>query len=254
MNTLDKARLQLRAMAYGSIRKNIGSVLFILRRRSFTPEFLRSPLYFFARTKCGYSEHHMIAYYPEIPDAAFIDIGASLGLYCDYMAPRCRRIYAFEPNPTLTKFLNDKAEALGNMEVHAVALGESNGTGIFHQHKLSGHGSLVRKAPDYIRSMEIPVRTLDSYDFEVPIGLIKIDTEGYDVNVLRGGLETIRKHRPRLIVEIHAPYNENRRAILQFLKDINYQCNYATLPDARFDIGHIVANSRESESLEDLDR
>ena len=243
MNTFDKARFQARRMAYSSLRINIVRVLLMLHRRSFTPKFLRFPLYVFATANCVYDEAHMKAYYPDLPEQAFIDVGASLGKYCEYMASRCRRIYAFEPNPILTENLEKQAHALGNIEVHVVALGDSDGTAVFHLHRLPGHGGLINKAPDYTgSSIKVPIRTLDSYDFTVPIGLIKIDTEGYDVNVLRGALETIRKHQPRLIVEIHDPYNENRRAILQILKDLNYHCRYATFPDAPFHTGHIVGD------------
>ena len=54
------------------------------------------------------------------------------------------------------------------------------------------------------KSIKRLVKCLDSYSFDDDkIGLIKTDTEGFEVAIIKGALKTIRKHTPRLILEMH---------------------------------------------------
>lgn len=55
-------------------------------------------------------------------------------------------------------------------------------------------------------SEKVNVRQLDEYHFEPDY--IKIDTEGAELMVLRGGEKTIRRHRPKMLIEF---YNQNTR-------------------------------------------
>ena len=41
------------------------------------------------------------------------------------------------------------------------------------------------------------------------VGLIMIDTEGYELNVLKGAVNTIKKYKPVLVLEFHTT-NKNR--------------------------------------------
>ena len=48
----------------------------------------------------------------------------------------------------------------------------------------------------------IAVVPLDSLKFDLPISLIKIDTEGFELKVLRGASRLISEHRPYIAVEV----------------------------------------------------
>jgi hypothetical protein len=56
------------------------------------------------------------------------------------------------------------------------------------------------------RTVQVPLRRLDDYAFE-NVGFIKIDVEGHEESVLRGGLETLQRNRPTLLIEIEERHN-----------------------------------------------
>ena len=56
-----------------------------------------------------------------------------------------------------------------------------------------------------------------------------IDTEGYELNVLKGGIETILRDKPLLIIEVHkikdltSRYGYKKKEIIKFLEEIDYK-------------------------------
>ena len=68
---------------------------------------------------------------------------------------------------------------------------------------------------------------LDSYDFE-NIVLIKIDTQGHEYFVLEGAKETIRQHRPYIILEIEKVfldlYGIEVSTLYNLLNELGYTC------------------------------
>jgi FkbM family methyltransferase len=58
----------------------------------------------------------------------------------------------------------------------------------------------------------------DIYD-GVP-SLMKIDVEGHELNVLKGAAETIKKHKPAILIEIHDYTEENEVHV--YLKSLGY--------------------------------
>jgi hypothetical protein len=50
----------------------------------------------------------------------------------------------------------------------------------------------------------VPATALDHLGYpELPVDFVKVDVEGGEVDVLAGAEQTIRAHRPQLLVEIH---------------------------------------------------
>ncbi|MDI6802132.1 MAG: FkbM family methyltransferase [Thermodesulfovibrionales bacterium] len=77
-------------------------------------------------------------------------------------------------------------------------------------------------------TVEIQVKTLDKLVFEQqilpPPQHIKIDTEGFEVPILLGAKETLRKYRPFVYVEIHTVkgFQDNEKDIRQVLDPHHY--------------------------------
>jgi FkbM family methyltransferase len=134
-----------------------------------------------------------------------IDIGCHLGSVLHELtvvAPLGRHI-AFEPTPLKAGWLKRK---FPNVEVHCMALGEEAGeVSFFLNQTRSGFSSLVPNGePNVDRIEEIKVRC-DRLDTIVPedrkIDFVKIDVEGYELPVIRGGAKLFARDRPYLMFE-----------------------------------------------------
>jgi FkbM family methyltransferase len=139
-------------------------------------------------------------------DSVAIDIGAFQGGMLRHMfrfAPNGRHM-AFEPLPRNCARLR---AAFPNADVHECALGDHVAQVPFYEAldhpALSG---LRRRAKDLplerVREIHVPLETLDRcVPRELPIALVKVDVEGGELAVFRGGVETLRRNRPVVIFE-----------------------------------------------------
>jgi FkbM family methyltransferase len=141
-----------------------------------------------------------------------LDIGANIGYFSSVMS-QCvgkeGQVYAFEPVPdtfaqlTLTK----KCNSSSNLKLFQLALGEANGTTtIAFSPSLSGNASLHRQLEGDARAINIDVKTIDSlYSHKLlrECQLIKIDVEGHELSVFRGGSNYFRLCRPIVIYEFN---------------------------------------------------
>ena len=126
-----------------------------------------------------------------LPDeSVVVDIGANIGAMAKIFARRAKVVHAFEPSPRALEYLRMNADE--NVIVHAVALSDHAGVGLFEERESLDRSSLSD------HGIEVPVRTLDSFDLKPD--LIKIDVEGFEPEVLRGARETLRRS-PILLFE-----------------------------------------------------
>jgi FkbM family methyltransferase len=92
--------------------------------------------------------------------------------------------------------------------VHQVALSDRHGKAALHVPHRSGVTVTTRSSLEAgvdadlpHRDLEVDVATLDSFGL-ADVAFIKIDVEGHELPVLRGGVETIARSRPNLLVEV----------------------------------------------------
>ncbi len=142
------------------------------------------------------------------PDAVVIDVGASIGLVTAALLPSLPtgRIVCFEPEPRALDCLREtlRSEA-DRVTIVPAAAGREVGVARFHQDPNgTAWGMLVDREP----SVEVPITTVDVTLTELAVDrvdMVKIDVEGFELDVLRGARETIERHRPLMVVEIN-PY------------------------------------------------
>jgi FkbM family methyltransferase len=123
----------------------------------------------------------------------FIDIGANIGHLTLTGAKKVGRgghVIAIEPNPRIFDFLNKNIQLnhFHNIKTYNVALGERNTVSNFSDNKSDEQNSLTETG-----SIQVCIKRLDDLFNGDSVALLKIDTEGYELPVLRGALNTISK-------------------------------------------------------------
>lgn len=129
-----------------------------------------------------------------------LDIGGNIGLWAMHMQNDFQVVESFEPVDAYADVLLKNAP---NVYLHRVALGMEAGEIEMVRATADSCGdSRPRVASDPASTVQNIARmaTLDSYEFQ-EVDLIKVDCEGYELNVLRGGLKTIMDNKPVIIVE-----------------------------------------------------
>lgn len=141
------------------------------------------------------------------------DVGANVGLYSKKFSDitgSSGKVFAYEPSLANLQRLNKTVASLGNVTVVPVALGEREGVVVFEQGNdpLGATSRIVDKADrESERQVEIQ---LSSGDHLVSSGavampnVIKIDTEGFELDVLLGLRQTLRQKNLRMLcIEMH---------------------------------------------------
>jgi FkbM family methyltransferase len=144
------------------------------------------------------------------PGMVFADCGANLGFYSLLAS---RRVYpeggvdAFEPTPSTFERLrrNVALNHAGNVVTHACALGARRATARVFRVEPRSHAMNALLPGDGVGEVvgECEVRPLDELilDGEMdPPDLMKIDVEGFELEVLRGAEALLRGPRPPTII------------------------------------------------------
>ena len=133
------------------------------------------------------------------------DIGANLGNWSALLLaenPHCS-VHAFEASPRTFPNLQKRLGAHANAHLHAAGMGERPGTLAFHDYgENSGLSSFVSRESSVgqkpERIIDVPVTTVDAFCAEnriEQIDFVKVDTEGYEMAVLRGMSAMLERRR-----------------------------------------------------------
>ncbi len=126
---------------------------------------------------------------------AAVDVGGHVGLWSYNLAHNFATVFAFEPVAEHRACFEKNLEGVSqHVHLHAMALGAVNGSVSMHTEKGSSGNTTVAGKGD------IPLRRLDELDI-VDVDFMKLDCEGYEENVLRGGQALIDACRPVIVVE-----------------------------------------------------
>lgn len=140
-------------------------------------------------------------------DGVVYDVGANVGTTTLFFA-RCvprGHVHSFEPSLQMREVLqrNIALNGITNVSVHAFGLSDRASKGSLQLAHAGNPGSAF-----FIDGGDggdvVDVRTMDAgMAGHAPPTFVKIDVEGLELRVLRGGANTITAHRPALIVEIN---------------------------------------------------
>lgn len=171
-------------------------------------------------------------------DFYMLDIGANTGYYgilASYLFPKSN-VYSFEPIKKHCDIINEsvKINNIKNLHINQIALGDKEEVNVDIYNAGSGT-SLIKgftKSDEGITKVNI--QTLDSLSDNNQINkidFIKIDVEGFELQVLKGGEKTINKNKPVLFVEIcHTKdgdgklfINNNFKQTIEFIESMGYK-------------------------------
>ena len=148
-----------------------------------------------------------------------VDVGAQYGDYAVLCAGyyKVRKVYCFEPLNSNFKEIekNIKLNKLKNILAYNVALGSKN-----KMIKITYNGDMAGIGGS--RTQKTYLKTLDSYRLKPTI--LKIDVEGFEMDVLRGAVKTIKRYHPKIIIETHT--SKLRKEVLSFLGSVGYKVKH----------------------------
>jgi len=181
----------------------------------------------------GYWDRHIVQLVEPFvaPKTLALDIGASLGLWTvplgRIVKARDGLLWCFEPNPENLPWLTSNIEdngLRGVAEIHPVALGARQGLAHLGPREPGGGNAAITAAIG--GAVEVEVRRLDDCDFPRPVSFVKMDVEGFELEVLRGARDLIERDRPVILGEFNPIWLLNRGedlpAHLQTLTSIGY--------------------------------
>jgi FkbM family methyltransferase len=136
------------------------------------------------------------------PGMEVVDIGANLGLYSlqlSRLVGPAGRVHAFEPEPRLYRALCANLRHNGATNVWAVncALGGERGRVAFYRSALNGGDNRMGGLAWKGQRLEVEQDRLDSLLSARPVDFVKMDVQGYELQVLRG-MEGLLAASPRL--------------------------------------------------------
>lgn len=149
-------------------------------------------------------EVSLLAYlYSFLLDTTAIDVGAHVGTVSDRLLDAGYSVYAFEPYAPSYERLNDRLRTNPRFRAFQLAVGRSEGTMDLHvasdlsgsaQRDASLYNTLVRRPLlqdlQFTQTVSVPVssieRLIQAGTLPRTAGVLKVDTEGFDLEVLRG--------------------------------------------------------------------
>lgn len=149
------------------------------------------------------------------PGMTVVEVGANIGSHSVALARACfpGPLYLFEPQQRVFQILcaNLALNGIGNAIAYPEACSDQAGQVVVppldYGAALNFGGVSVQADAKDLQGMRVRAIPLDTLDLAA-CHVLKIDVEGFEVQVVRGAAETIRKFRPVL-------YVENDRAALQ---------------------------------------
>jgi FkbM family methyltransferase len=173
-------------------------------------------------------EKNLYSYF-ECNGEIFIDVGAHIGKYSIKLGQnKFNKIIALEPNEYNFSLLKKNIVLNSLNNIVAVNKGVYSKKGIipFYQYENGDGIHSIIKTTGEREITNIEVDTLDNITSEIgimeKIGLIKIDVEGAEPEVLKGSFSILEKHHPKLIIEILKENAHHLDIIIELLKPYNY--------------------------------
>ncbi len=186
----------------------------------------------------GLNEDRPFGLYDLVKDNfIIIDVGSNIGQTAMTLANMTfdkAIIYGFEPDPVNFEkaIKNLKLNTFRNIKYQNIGLGAKKGELFLRVDTPTNRGgNRIDQQNKSENSIEIKIERLDDLVLDMnieKIDLIKIDVEGFELEVLKGAENVLRKHKPLLFIEVDDKNLLQQGAssfkLINFLNNIGYKC------------------------------
>lgn len=158
-----------------------------------------------------------------------VDIGANIGdtAFLLRETDKENRIICIEGNNEYLPLLEENVKKLSGITIARTFVGQDKEQR-FGELVSDGRGTTFVKESD--KGNEINYTALEEIirtsGVEGPIGLLKIDTDGFDCQIIKGNFDVIRKYKPALFFEYAPPWfpggKDSQADIFDFLQQRDY--------------------------------
>ncbi|WP_316736074.1 FkbM family methyltransferase [Pedobacter aquatilis] len=175
-------------------------------------------------------------------DDVFYDVGCNVGYYSLLASTRSSEVIAFDPDPDNIVLLeqNIRINQSLNISSYTFGLDAVDGTRTFYRSSVHNNGLSGYNPRNVVASFDTELYSIDSLiqklEFPTPT-VIKLDTEGWEENILLGAKILLRTNPPRLIIfESDSDYRTalNHKANIE---EILSQYEYAITAELRDELG-----------------
>jgi len=136
-------------------------------------------------------------------DDVVFDCGSAEGIFTLMVQKKCKTVYAFEPLEEYLQGLYRTFSNIENVNIVSEALGDKIGYVFFTK---SGIRSQISESKT---ENLVKLNTIDNFceTHKTEVNYIKADIEGFEINLLRGAENSIKKYKPKIAITVYHPEN-----------------------------------------------
>ncbi len=183
----------------------------------------------------------------EIDYKFILDVGANVGQFAKKMAKACPNstILSFEPNPSIHHLFYSNLKNFNNVRLQKVGLGSVPGK---LDLSIDDRNSLVSSfAHDHgMQYVKCDVTTIDDFlekNNISKVGLLKIDVEGFEIEVLKGCIRSFAKGMIDSVI-LEATFTPNKIKSSDAAVLINYMNKLDFKPQGFYDLDYAHIKKR----------
>jgi len=169
------------------------------------------------------------------PNLTFFDIGANWGHMSLFVLSNTNfsgKVFAFEPYPSTyndLKLISQLTET-NNFFPYNIALSDKEENVVFHRTDTIHSGIISVSSSNNVDTAQYNAMSVDAFckKNNTTPDLLKIDVEGFELNVLKGAVEILKEKKPFILIENNST-DTNYLAVLSFLAEMEYAIYYPCL-------------------------
>ena len=186
-----------------------------------------------------------------LPGQVCLDVGANVGYFCLLMAKLGATVHAYEP--TTYGFSRMKTNIALNPDLaqNIVLYKEGLSDRCFELTEAL-ESRFSSRVVAHSEAEKISFKTLDEV-WSGPLHFVKVDVDGHDTEVIRGGLNTLRLHKPIVLAEfcdrVLRPYNSSVKDLANAFIDCGYSRCEILETGEKMSLHSFAAERRASDML-----